>query len=70
MGINYHQLLEADRIYHIYNSTIDEVKLFRDTTDYDDFLHKIEKYFDPYFDIYSYCLLPNHFHILAKVRSI
>jgi REP element-mobilizing transposase RayT len=37
---------------------------------YDFFLRKLEKYLVNYFEIYAYCLLENHFHLLLRVKAI
>ncbi|MEL6945697.1 MAG: hypothetical protein AAFO82_23830, partial [Bacteroidota bacterium] len=33
------------------------------------FLERINLYLLPYYKIYAYCLMPNHFHLLAKVEA-
>jgi len=70
MAIDYWQKLEEGCTYHIYNKAIDGNDLFRDDNDYVDFLIRYKKYCDPYFETYAYCLIPNHFHFLAKVKSV
>ena len=55
--------------YHIYNKVISETILFRDDSDYQDFLIRYKKYFGHYFYTIAYCLIPNHFHFLVKVRD-
>ena len=61
--------LEAGKTYHIYNQGNNRKSLFRETTNYEYFLSKVEKYFLEYFDIYAYCLLDNHFHIVLRVKE-
>ncbi|AGC77008.1 transposase IS200 family protein [Nonlabens dokdonensis] len=61
--------LEAGKTYHIYNQGNNGESLFKEATNYEYFLGKVEKYFLPYFDIYAYCLLKNHFHIVLRVRD-
>ena len=55
--------------YHIYNVTAGNTTLFQEEIDYDNFLAKYKKYLAPYFDTYAYCLIPNHYHIIAKVKD-
>jgi putative transposase len=43
--------------------------LFIEAKDYWNFMKRYSKYFSPYFETYAYCLIPNHFHFLVKVRS-
>ena len=70
MAIDYWQELEEECTYHIYNKAIDNNDLFGDLQDYQDFLSRYRKYCHPYFDTYAYCLIPNHFHLLIKVKGI
>ncbi len=69
MGFNYWQELEEGQVYHIYNKSISSLDLFRDEDDYLHFLKIYGKYFLDYFDTYAYCLIPNHFHLLVRVKT-
>jgi len=55
--------------YHIYNRAIDGSLLFREKENYLLFILKIKKYLLPESDILAYCLMPNHYHLLVKVRK-
>ena len=59
----------SDQLYHIYNKVVSGTKLFIDKNDYWGFMERYTKYFSPYFETYAYCLIPNHFHLLVKVRK-
>ena len=59
---------EPDCFYHIYNKGNNEENIFIEEKNYNFFLQKIIKYLVPIADIYSYCLLKNHFHILLKIK--
>ncbi len=61
--------LEAGKVYHIFNRGIAGDNLFRADSDYGHFLKLYEKYCAPVMDTYAYCLLGNHFHILARVKE-
>lgn len=61
--------LEPDHFYHIYNRGINGGKLFFNHQNYFYFLKLISEKVQPIAQIYSYCLLPNHFHILVRIRS-
>lgn len=66
--------------YHIYNRGVEKCTIFRDAQDYAFFIKLLRKYLDPGYEpsaqevlkptlahlaeVVSYCLLPNHFHIL------
>jgi len=62
--------LEIDKFYHIFNRGINSKLTFLSNENYNYFLQKVKVYLVPYFDIYAYCLMPNHFHFLLKVRSV
>ena len=70
MSKNYHQPLVEDAVYHIYNRSITGINLFTNAEEYDNFLLKFNKYVGFFFEIYAYCLIPNHYHFLVKVKSI
>ena len=61
--------LHFDTVYHIYNRGINRGNVFFEDRNYDYFLTQFFKYAAGYFDTYAYCLLPNHFHFLLRVRS-
>ena len=55
--------------YHIYNRAVDRSVLFRDKNNYTFFTSKIKKYLIPVSDVLAYCLMPNHFHLLVRIRD-
>ena len=61
--------LQPDRMYHIYNRGINGGPLFFDHENYLYFLKLIKLKIRPVAQIYSYCLLKNHFHLLVKINS-
>ena len=69
MKINYWHSLEYECFYHIFNRSVSDVNLFKNDSDFQFFLNKFKEYCLPYFDLYAYCLIPNHFHFIAKVKS-
>ncbi len=66
---NYTELLSPDNFYHIYNRSNGNEKLFFSLENYIYFLEKYKQYIHPFVDTYCYCLMPNHFHLLVKVKS-
>ncbi len=68
MSINYWQPLEEQCFYHIYNRSINKETIFKSDENYRFFLRRWGKYLSPYVDTYTYALIPNHFHFLARVR--
>ena len=55
--------------YHIYNRGVNKGLIFLESRNYDYFLRKLDSYTFDFVDIYSYCLMPNHFHLLARVKE-
>ena len=63
------EILEPEVFYHIYNRGINSEKIFDSKENYLFFLRKFITYVNPVCDVYAYCLMPNHFHFLIKVKS-
>ncbi len=70
MKVNYWAKFQPETYYHIYNRSVGRERLFSRTGNYHFFMEKWWKYLGPYFDTYAYCLIPNHFHFLAKCKTI
>jgi putative transposase len=64
-----HEPLLSETVYHIYNHANGNENLFRTDENYHYFLRKYGEYMYPMFDTYAYCLMPNHFHLMVRVRS-
>lgn len=61
--------LEEGKYYHVYNRGNNKDRLFFSTADYYFFLRKYYNYLDTYVETYAYCILPNHFHFLVRVKE-
>ncbi len=61
--------LEAGNYYHIYNRGNNKEQIFKQEADYRYFLNLLVKHVLPTIDIYCYCLLNNHFHLLIKIKD-
>ncbi|MAP81549.1 MAG: hypothetical protein CL526_10730 [Aequorivita sp.] len=61
--------METDKYYHIYNRANGTEKIFVSTENFDFFIRKYQKFIVPVVDTFCYCLMPNHFHFLIKVKS-
>jgi REP element-mobilizing transposase RayT len=66
---SYYPPLEPEKTYHIYNQGIDGENIFKEARNYDYFLKQYAKYLPPVIDTFAYCLLGNHFHLLARIKS-
>jgi putative transposase len=62
--------LEAGKIYHVYNRGNNKQLIFFGEENYVFFLRQLDKYLGGKADILSYCLMPNHFHLLIRIRVI
>jgi REP element-mobilizing transposase RayT len=61
--------LYPDSFYHVYSHAVDPEKLFRTDDNCRYFLKKYTQYISPVCQTFAYCLMPNHFHFLIRVRS-
>jgi putative transposase len=61
--------MEPGRFYHVYNRGNNGENLFRKEEDYFRFLQLYRQYIGHVAATYAYCLLPNHFHLLVRVRD-
>ncbi len=61
--------METGTFYHYYNRANNRENLFVEEDNYRFFLQLLKKYIPPIADIYSYCLLPNHFHLVIKIKE-
>jgi putative transposase len=63
------EALLPEKIYHIINHANGSENLFRSNENYRYFLEKYTEYIYPIAETYAYCLMPNHFHLMVKIRS-
>jgi REP element-mobilizing transposase RayT len=61
--------LKFGHFYHIYNRGIDSCDIFRKPEDYERFLDLYDKYISPIAETYAWVLMPNHFHLLVKLKE-
>lgn len=55
--------------YHLYYSGNPQEAIFRLERDYYVFLDLYRKYVHPIANLYGYCLLPTHFHLLLRIKD-
>jgi REP element-mobilizing transposase RayT len=60
---------EEDCTYHVYNRTNNKELLFRSDENREFFLQQFSNYLNPFVEVFCYCLLPNHFHFMIRVKS-
>lgn len=62
-------MLNFDEYYHIYNHANGDENLFRKEENYSFFLRKHLQHISPIAETIAWCLMPNHFHFLIKIKS-
>jgi REP element-mobilizing transposase RayT len=65
----HNQQMYDGQYYHIYNRGNNHDRIFFNAENYNFFLKKFDYYLSEYLDVYCYCLLPNHFHFLVRVKD-
>lgn len=63
------EVLIPDAYYHVYNRAIGDDVLFKNDRNYYYFLKLSNDKLIDCLDFISYCLMPNHFHFLVRVKS-
>ena len=61
--------LVPEKTYNIFNRANGSERLFLSADNYQFFLRKYEQYISPISNTYCYCLMPNHFHFLVKIKE-
>lgn len=69
LPIQYQAELIEGNIYHIYNRTNNKELLFRSDENRRFFLEKFEYYLSPFVELFTWNLLPTHFHFLIRVKT-
>jgi len=64
-----YEVLVEDSFYHIYNCGNNKENIFIEEQNYVYFLKLVKKHLSKTFDVLTYCLLKNHFHLLIKTKE-
>jgi putative transposase len=64
--LDYHMPFYYKQFYHVYNKAAGNDQMFFCKENYNYFLKKYSFYLSNLVETYSFCLLPNHFHLLIK----
>jgi len=67
---NYWQKFEENNYYHIYNRGINGISIFQEEGNYYFLIRKWKELISSFFDTFGYCLMPNHFHFLVRVKPL
>ena len=66
----YSMPLEEGKFYHIYNQGNNKENIFYSLENYEYFLYKFDGYLSDLVEVYAYCLMPNHFHFLIRIKEL
>ena len=69
MKIHYYTSFYNNQYYHIYNKGNNNEQIFYEPNNYLFFLKRLSDYLSNCVEFFTYCLLPNHFHLLIKVTN-
>jgi len=61
--------LQPAKCYHILNHANGFENIFRREANFAFFMDKYRLYISPIVEIYAYCLMPNHFHLVVRIRQ-
>lgn len=67
--MNYHPNFEENKIYHVFARANGKEKMFISNDDYELFMIRLQKYILPIAEIYAYSLIPNHYHLMIKIKG-
>ena len=59
----------SDTYYHLYNRGNNKDLIFLENDNYIFLLNQFKKHVLPFCEVYSYCLMPNHFHFFVRVND-
>ena len=63
------EYLKPDTTYHIFNHANGFENVFHEDDNFRYFLEKYQLYITPIAETYAYCLMPNHFHLVVRIRK-
>jgi REP element-mobilizing transposase RayT len=68
--INRTERLEPDKTYHLYGRANGSERVFRNEGNYIYFLERYQHYFTPVAETLCYCLMPNHYHFIIRIKPL
>lgn len=61
--------MEEGKVYHVFNRGNNKENIFKEWKNYYYFLRLFKKYLDDYVEVLAFCLMPNHFHFMIRVKE-
>ena len=62
--------MEPGKVYHVYNRGNNRQDIFFEDDNYRFFLRQMNKYLSGRLSVLTYCLMPNHFHLMVRIKTI
>ena len=59
----------SEQFYHVYNRGHNRKRIFFQERNYQFFLERISEYVIDYLEVLAFVLIPNHFHVIVKIKS-
>ena len=66
---DYHIPILPGSIYHLVTRAVGSEKLFRSDNNYVFLLNRYQKHSSPVAETFAWCLLPNHLHLMVRIRQ-
>lgn len=64
------EIFEPGCFYHIFNRGNNKEDIFIEEKNYSYFLNLVKKYLLPICEVFCYCFLKNHFHLMIRIKDI
>lgn len=61
--------IDYGKYFHIYNHGNNYENIFISNSDYTNFLKLLNMYIQPVAEIFAWCLMKNHFHLLVRIKE-
>ena len=61
--------LQPEACYHIYNHAVGHENFFAHDKHYVYFISKFKQHILPIAEVFAYCLMQNHFHLIVRIKS-
>lgn len=65
---NFRIPFEPEKVYHIYSHSNGKENIFKTSDNYLYFLKQYTKYSSEIAETFAYCLMPNHFHFIVRIK--
>src|SRR5574337_1477913 len=62
-------IFESGQYYHVYNQGNNGEKIFKCKENYSYFMRKLHENMNEVWELHSWCLMPNHFHLLVRIKD-